>query len=192
MGTRHFQKVISKEGEVILAQYGQWDGYPSGQGVDILDFLRRADIDEYESKLKSIRTISDKEVDALDDDWGEKYPYLSRDCGAKIHQMVMDGVVEFKYMTDEQEANKWCEGFYTINLKDNVFITEFHGVAIEVSLDDIPRKEKYLSMFAQAKLIQDSDFVDDLVSDVQGVVVGSNSVSIPLTSLAEFIEYIKD
>ena len=29
MGTRHAQYVINREGEEKVAQYGQWDGYPS-------------------------------------------------------------------------------------------------------------------------------------------------------------------
>jgi hypothetical protein len=38
MGTRNLTMVISK-GETKVAQYGQWDGYPSGQGATILNFL---------------------------------------------------------------------------------------------------------------------------------------------------------
>jgi hypothetical protein len=38
MGTRNLTMVISK-GETKVAQYGQWDGYPSGKGVNILNFL---------------------------------------------------------------------------------------------------------------------------------------------------------
>ena len=39
MGTRHLTCVV-KDGDYKVAQYGQWDGYPSGQGIDILTFLR--------------------------------------------------------------------------------------------------------------------------------------------------------
>lgn len=39
MGTRNLTMVISK-GETKVAQYGQWDGYPSGQGATILNFLK--------------------------------------------------------------------------------------------------------------------------------------------------------
>jgi FAD/FMN-containing dehydrogenase len=39
MGTRHLICVV-KDGEFKVAQYGQWDGYFSGQGQDILNFLR--------------------------------------------------------------------------------------------------------------------------------------------------------
>lgn len=40
MGTRHLTLVKNKEGEIKVAQYGQWDGYPSGQGAHILNFCR--------------------------------------------------------------------------------------------------------------------------------------------------------
>ena len=36
MGTRHLVAVIHKD-EYKVAQYGQWDGYPSGQGDTVLD-----------------------------------------------------------------------------------------------------------------------------------------------------------
>ena len=39
MGTRHLICVV-KDGEFKVAQYGQWDGYFSGQGQNILNFLR--------------------------------------------------------------------------------------------------------------------------------------------------------
>lgn len=39
MGTRHLTCVV-KNNEYKVAQYGQWDGYPSGQGVNILNFLK--------------------------------------------------------------------------------------------------------------------------------------------------------
>ena len=38
MGTRNLTMVIHKE-EPKIAQYGQWDGYPSGQGSTALKFL---------------------------------------------------------------------------------------------------------------------------------------------------------
>jgi len=40
MGTRNLTCVVSG-GKYIIAQYGQWDGYPSGQGVTALEFLRK-------------------------------------------------------------------------------------------------------------------------------------------------------
>lgn len=39
MGTRHLIAVM-QDGEYKVAQYGQWDGYPAGQGTRILKFLK--------------------------------------------------------------------------------------------------------------------------------------------------------
>ena len=38
MGTRNLVCVV-KGGEYKVAQYGQWDGYPTGQGETIVEFL---------------------------------------------------------------------------------------------------------------------------------------------------------
>ena len=39
MGTRHLICVVS-DNQYRIAQYGQWDGYPEGQGAAILEFLK--------------------------------------------------------------------------------------------------------------------------------------------------------
>ena len=38
MGTRHLI-AVQLDGEYKIAQYGQWDGYPDGKGIDVLHFL---------------------------------------------------------------------------------------------------------------------------------------------------------
>ena len=39
MGTRNLTAVYL-DGQYKVAQYGQWDGYPEGQGITALTFLR--------------------------------------------------------------------------------------------------------------------------------------------------------
>lgn len=39
MGTRNLTAVYL-DGQYKVAQYGQWDGYPEGQGITVLTFLR--------------------------------------------------------------------------------------------------------------------------------------------------------
>jgi len=57
MGTRHLI-VVKKDNEIKVAQYGQWDGYPSGQGVSILKFLRnKKRIKKLSDKMKVVRFI---------------------------------------------------------------------------------------------------------------------------------------
>ena len=38
MGTRNLT-VVFMDGEYKVAQYGQWDGYPEGQGITCFNFL---------------------------------------------------------------------------------------------------------------------------------------------------------
>jgi len=39
MGTRHITQVRYGD-EIRVSQYGQWDGYPAGQGLTVFRFLK--------------------------------------------------------------------------------------------------------------------------------------------------------
>jgi hypothetical protein len=149
MGTRHRQAVITKEGQLKVQQYGQWDGYPSGQGVEILNFLKSANLEKYQEELGKLKILTDAEVEKIDNekDWDKKYPFLSRDCGSKIHSMITEGKVPFVYHIQEKEAQQWCEGFYTINFQKGVFISEFNGETVTLKLDKLPSQKAYLKKF---------------------------------------------
>lgn len=149
MGTRHLQTVINKEGEVKLQQYGQWDGYPEGQGIDILKFLRNSNLEKYQSQVDKLKQITDEQKNEInkDENWNKNYPYLSRDCGANIHKMIEDGDVKFVNFMPVDEANKWCEGFFTIDFSKNIFVTEYYGKKASFKLDKLPTDKQYLSKF---------------------------------------------
>lgn len=151
MGTRHRQAVINKAGELKIQQYGQWDGYPDGQGKDILAYLRNGNLDKYQEELDKVNLITEeqsKDVEA-DENWEINYPYMSRDCGSDIHQMVEDGSVKFVAHIDEDEAKKWCEGFYTIDFQKGLFITEYYNHKVELKLDSLPTEDEYVEMFIE-------------------------------------------
>ena len=151
MGTRHKQTVINKAGEIKVAQYGQWDGYPSGQGVEILRYLRSANLEEYQKNLDSIPLATTEQLEEIDEveNWPELYPYLSRDCGSNIHQMIENGEVEFVKHIDEWEANNWCDGFYTIDFSKNEFTSEFYDLKSTFKLDNLPTEEEYLEIMVK-------------------------------------------
>ena len=149
MGTRHKQTVINKMGEKKIQQYGQWDGYPEGQGVDILNYLKNGNLKIYQDNLEKIPIITDEQIDAVEsvDDWDKEYPYLSRDCGAKIHQMIENGDVMFVQHITDEFAKYWCVGFYTIDFKNNLFISEYRGKIVELKLTELPSEHEYIKMF---------------------------------------------
>jgi len=146
MGTRHRQAVISKRGSLKIQQYGQWDGYPSGQGIDILEYLRSADLTKYQKNLTKIKkgTKAQFALVETDPNWPENHLYVSRDCGAKIHKMIESGEVPFVLHTEEHECRGWCEGFYTIDFQKGVFISEFEDKMKTYRLDKLPTNKKYL------------------------------------------------
>ena len=149
MGTRHYQTVIDKAGVTKVAQYGQWDGYPSGQGLDILSFLRTADLEKYQQELSIIREATEAELSTIEkmNDWVYAFPYLSRDCGAKIHELIIAGDVPIVRLMDKKEAYQWCEGFYTIDFSKGVFISEYDQTKVEYPLASLPTDKEYLKKF---------------------------------------------
>ena len=127
MGTRNLTMVIS-EGKTKVAQYGQWDGYPEGQGKTILQFLKKCDLKLFKERLKKISFINKKEVDDL---WNEtvtteifksKYPELYRDTGAEVLQLIYEGKTN-KLLNDSKfiRDSLWCEWVYVIDLDKNKF-----------------------------------------------------------------------
>jgi len=139
MGTRHLICVV-KNGEYKVAQYGQWDGQPSGQGVDILDFLQN-EMDRAKFK-NQIETLSFATEDELKQTWieiGEEpntmisvevankykelYPEHSVDNGSGILRLIQDSDRELKLRNSLNFANDSlsCRWGYVIDLDKNLF-----------------------------------------------------------------------
>lgn len=140
MGTRGLTAVI-EGGTHKVAQYGQWDHYPEGQGVTALTFLRDSGkLDALREKVGQAHYITGEEVDSLyaaagidvssgfitmDDSkmFGELYPALTRDTGAGILEVVADAPAgiglqdSFSFATD----SLFCEYAYVVDLDRNVF-----------------------------------------------------------------------
>ena len=53
MGTRNLTCIV-KDGQYQVAKYCQWDGYPEGQGLKILKYLRSLNLDKLKENLKYV------------------------------------------------------------------------------------------------------------------------------------------
>lgn len=135
MGTRHLI-AVQLDNQYRVAQYGQWDGYPSGQGKTVLEFLKSMDRKKFEERLRQSSFLSDDEIeginkqikdDRLEEKWQRKWPHLSRDAGADILQMVQDSEAGLKLKDSIAFAadSLFCEFAYVIDLDKNVM--EVHG-----------------------------------------------------------------
>lgn len=163
MGTRNLTKVIDRNGEIKVAQYGQWDGYPSGQGINAL--LHAYNHKQIEKGLDKVRWATESELTEIyskfsemnrlgtDDEknFGLYYPNLTRDTCADILGVVAWSVGEV-ILVDESEFEKdelFCEGVYTIDFQKGKFISWYGGKTVEFDLDNLPYQFDYLKAWQE-------------------------------------------
>jgi hypothetical protein len=160
MGTRHLITIV-KDGEFKLAQYGQWDGYPSGQGAIILKFLAEGDVEALRRNVDKLYFAGKEDIEALQEtfagiprgqDWidmdqskklKENLPTLHRDTGAGIFDLVAGGGANSFYDVTEADvriptidmlsfAGGWgCEWVYTVDLDNDLLEVYEAGIGSE-------------------------------------------------------------
>ncbi len=125
MGTRNLTIVIHNK-EVKVAQYGQWDGYPDGQGKICLRFLRGVlpGLAVFRKQLDRIRFLDDEKALEISkfmksigskDGWmtveqaelyNEKYQYLGRDHGAGILEKIMNSADDVIWLDNNMPIHR--------------------------------------------------------------------------------------
>ena len=139
MGTRNLTAVFLN-GEYKVAQYGQWDGYPDGQGITCLHFLRdKCDMPRFREAVSRSSFMTSEELNALLTEYGMKedgmisyddydrfnrdYPELSRDSGGKILEIIQnspDGVRLRNNITFAADSI-FCEWAWVVDLDKGTF-----------------------------------------------------------------------
>lgn len=144
MGTRHLTMVLYNN-KFVVAQYGQWDGYPEGAGVDILKFLQeRFNKEAFIKNLSLLNYYSTEDVEELWEDLGSenglatlgqsdnfrnKYITLHRDCGSDILSIIQDATsdkIPIHLQTEFAGDSLFCEWAYILNL-DNDTLEIYKG-----------------------------------------------------------------
>lgn len=140
MGTRHLI-AVQVDGEYKVAQYGQWDGYPSGQGVGILNFLLDMDKNAFAAAVRACTEITEDEYKAawvscgadpdseyatleVSQKFAATYPHFSRNCGSEILKHVQDAGADglkVNLYLDFAADSLSCEWAYVIDLDKNTF-----------------------------------------------------------------------
>jgi hypothetical protein len=167
MGTRHLI-TIKKDGKIKVAQYGQWDGYPDGQGLDILKFLRnKIKVEELKHSLSKVRFLDREGIDKkFLEEYSKNAPeyssspdnrtdeqkfwfetFYSRDVGAKLLDNIISYDGEEIVLNEEIEGKKWCEGFFTIDLDNMKYRVEFHDWDETFDINNLPDEDDFLSKF---------------------------------------------
>lgn len=160
MGTRNLTAVFC-DGKYQIAQYGQWDGYPDGQGRTILDFLGgEGNLEKLKSALCRCRYLDpegrdkeflaeyEKNAPQWSDDPDNRTPeqkrwfscFMTRDLGAKILESVAnaeDAEIVLRNSINFAADSLFCEFAYVIDLDQNT-LEVFKGFNKEL-LEDIER-----------------------------------------------------
>lgn len=137
MGTRNLT-IVKYNNEIKVAQYGQWDGYPSGNGLVVLKFLETSNMDVFRKRLDSLKWIDDEthkrlwveagakpEDEFVTMDISDKFkklnPQLSRDLGAGILDYILksEGELLIQDSISFAQDGLFCEWAYLVDLDEN-------------------------------------------------------------------------
>ena len=168
MGTRNLTMVVL-DGEYKVAQYSQWDGYPSGQGETVLRFIldklggssvkttmfklainKCKFLTDQEIKNKWIECGADPNHDMVgmevSNKFKQNYPELYRDSGAGVLSLIQNGVSELQDSIDFAADSLFCEWAYLLDL-DNEVLEIYKGFVKE----PLEEKDRFYYLQGQCK-----------------------------------------
>jgi hypothetical protein len=188
--------MVQLDGKLMLSQYGQWDGYPSGQGITVLQFLldNKDNLDKFKANLRTVVDVTEEQLkqfwkDAGADDsefvgmdvadkFGEMHPQLSRECGAEILNHVLNNEnlyvnVNTTFMYD----SLFCEWAYMIDFDKNTLevYQGFNKTPLVEGVDRFYTSEISRNEYHPVKLIK--TFPLDDLPDVNAFVKECNKAS---------------
>lgn len=115
MSTRYLT-IVYYDGEYKVAQYGAFDGYPDGAGLECLHFVRDTMNEEvFKEKLSKLHKVTEAQAARI-------FPQLHFDIGCEILPMIQAGqcnVVEDKLTFAANGA--YCNWAYVIDLDKRTF-----------------------------------------------------------------------
>jgi hypothetical protein len=137
---------VRQDGESKVSQYGQWDGYASGQGLTILRFLKTVNMESFRERVRALRFLRTDEFASTNKllqesaDVLREFPEFHRDTGGEILQLIMDREPGLVLNDNGASGQEWN---YTIDLDTNMLIV--HGWRqANYSLTALPTEEKFL------------------------------------------------
>lgn len=159
MGTRNLT-IVKLKGEIKVAQYCQWDGYPTGQGNTIAEFIRNMQVREFKRNVAKLEFVSEEYVAGLweeftkskdgratlaqSDEFKLKHPEFHRDTGANILNLISRGSVTKLYNEiDFIKDALFCEYAYELNLDDKTVTLYVNGLQYKTySFKEFSKKGK--------------------------------------------------
>lgn len=137
MGTRNLT-CVWVDGDFKVAQYGQWDGYPSVAGAEIMSAIRditvEGSLEAFADTVRGCRFLEEGELEAryaglgIEGEWipvddadrfKEHYPQLDRDMGYHIVRWLWEnGPAELNDSLGFAQDGLFCEWAYVVDLDE--------------------------------------------------------------------------
>lgn len=157
MGTRGFVGFVVDGTEKIA--YNHWDSYPSGLGVDVLTWLRGADLADAKEKARALRVV-DPRSRATDEDIERLRQYADPDVSSRdLHEWYVllhetqgkpDAILAAGVVEDGTRIG-WQEWGYLVDFDAN-----------ELRVHDGSRDAKVIGTWPLTELPDDKTFVNAL------------------------------
>ncbi len=112
MGTRHVIVIISEQ-SLKVAEYGQFDGYPSYVGVKLVERLRSMDLNTLREKLKNVKLF----------DYGEEGSEHLSYSSYEVLDKIYNSTDKIELCNEESfiSSGYSCEYVYEIDLDQETF-----------------------------------------------------------------------
>lgn len=162
--------VIDQEGNKKVAQYGQWDGYPSGVGKLVLEFVKNKELlDKLKNKLSVCRFLDDEKDKAFIESYQKNAPewsndpdnrtseqirwfdtYITRNLAEEVLTNIANSEDSEILLRDSEESAKsdgWVEWSYVIDLQKNELLVYEHidqPVIAKWSLSNLPEEDDFI------------------------------------------------
>lgn len=141
MGTRGLTNVIY-EGEKVISQYGQWDHYPEGVGLQVLNYVRSKQLME---NLKTNLNLITEAEELEDNVW------MDRDVGPEIIPLValnVTGEESIRLFNEADfEDSIYCEGVAVVDFDTNTYTFKHDGFEHSYPMDNLPTEEEFVWAF---------------------------------------------
>lgn len=187
MGTRNLTIVIDKK-EIKVAQYCQWDGYPSGQGEIVSEFLQSSsNLKKLRSAIPKCSFLPDEEINKLTEECGpshdgwvgldvsdaieKRYPEFHRNTGGLILDLIANHKV--RKLADSRTFagdSLFCEWLYCIDLDNDVL-----EVYMGFNKKNLTKKDRFFGYASEGKYkpvklfakIEFSELTPDTMTELQ-------------------------
>jgi hypothetical protein len=131
MGTRSLTLVYDEARQPIINMYAQWDGYPSGHGLELAEFLNSIEavtngilVGEKRKTANGMGCLAAQMVAHFKTDVGSfyLYPVTAKDCGQEYEYHIYHDRVTIRFGNGEQFfTGPWSE---FLNFCKNPVVTE--------------------------------------------------------------------